>query len=97
MKLYVRNNLYFIVDQYQKDMCFYNEDTYYYYNIDLDRILLYKSNNKYFIRHRHSNKLDILPLHLKINNFYYEIHDYNKSGRIMFIENSDDGSFQKPR
>ena len=49
MKLYVRNKSYFIVDQYQKDTCFYDEDAYYHYHIDVDRILLHKSSNKYFI------------------------------------------------
>ena len=42
MKLYVRNKSYFIVDQYQKDTCFYDEDAYYHYDIDVDRILLHK-------------------------------------------------------
>ena len=42
MKLYVGNELYFIVDQYQKDTCFYAEDAYYFFDIDVDRILLHK-------------------------------------------------------
>ena len=42
MKLYVRNESYFILDQYQKDTCFYDEDEYYHYDIDIDRILLHK-------------------------------------------------------
>ena len=50
MKLYVRNVSYFIVDQYQKSTCFYAEDAYYYYDVDVDRILLHKeSENEYFI------------------------------------------------
>ena len=50
MKLYVRNKLYFIVDQYQKDTCFYEEDAYYHYDIGVDRILLHKrSDNKYLL------------------------------------------------
>ena len=98
MKLYVRNKLYFIVDQYQKDTCFYEEDAYYHYDIGVDRILLHKrSDNKYFIRYRHSNRMDILPLQLKLKNFYFEIHDYNKGGRIIYIENSDDEFFQTIR
>ena len=28
IKLYIRNKSYFIVDQYQKDTCFYDEDAY---------------------------------------------------------------------
>ena len=42
MKLHVRNKSYFIVDQYQKHTCFYDEDAYYHYDIDADRILLHK-------------------------------------------------------
>ena len=84
MKLYVRNESYFIVDQYQKDTCFYDEDAYYHYDIDIDRILLHqKKDNKYFIRYRHSNEMDIFPLQLKIKNFYFEMHDHNKGGRIV--------------
>ena len=95
MRLYVRNKLHFIVDQYQKDTYFYDEDAYYHYDTDVDRILLHKkSNNKCFTRYRHSNKMDILPLQLKINNFYYEIHEQNKGGKIIYIENSDDDFFQ---
>ena len=40
-KKYVKNKLFFIVDEYQKDMCFYDEDSYY-YDIDADRVLLFK-------------------------------------------------------
>ena len=41
--------------------------------------------------------MDILPLQLKLKNFYFEIHDYNKGGRIIYIENSDDEFFQTIR
>ena len=98
MKLYVRNKLYFIVDHYQKETCFYDEDAYYHYDIDVDRILLHKkSDKKHFIRYRHSNQMEILPLQIKIKNFYYEIHDHNKGDKIIYIENSDDGFFQTIR
>ena len=53
-----------------------------------------KVTKKHFIRYRHSNQMDILPLQLKMKNFYYEIHDHNKGGKIIYIENSDDGFFQ---
>ena len=36
LKFFVSNESYFIVGQYQKDTCFYDED------IDVDRISLYK-------------------------------------------------------
>ena len=98
IRLYVRNKSYFIVDQYQKDMCFYDEDAYYYYDIDVDRILLFKkSDNKYFIRYKHSNKMDIVPLQLKIKNFYYEIHDDDGYNERIYIENSNKRFFDKIR
>ena len=53
-----------------------------------------KVTKKHFIRYRHSNQMDVLPLQLKMKNFYYEIHDHNKGGKIIYIENSDDGFFQ---
>ena len=91
LKFYVSNELYFIVDQYQKDTCFYDEDAYYYYyDIDVDRTSLCKeSDNEYFVRYNHSNKMDILPLQLKIKNFYYEIRDYDNGDKMIYIENSN--------
>ena len=65
-----RNKSYFIVDQYQKDTCFYVEDAYYHYDIDVDIISLFKqSKNKYFIKYYDVNKMEFVPLQLKINNF----------------------------
>ena len=46
MNLYVGNELYFIVDQYQKDTCSYVEDAYCYFHIDVDRILLHKKKQQ---------------------------------------------------
>ena len=81
-----------------KNTIFDYEDAYYHYDLDVHRILLFKqSNNKYFIRYKHSNKMDILPLQLKIKNFYYEIQDYNKGDNIIYIENSDEGFFETMR
>ena len=64
IELYKGSGSYFIEDQYQKDnsfdckdnnfackdTIFDYEDAYYCYDIDVDRILLFKSGNKYFIR-----------------------------------------------
>ena len=36
-----------------------------------------------------------MPLQLKIKIFYFEIKKYNNSNNIIFIENSDEGFFQK--
>ena len=96
---YVSNESYFIVDQYQTDTCFCDEDAYYYYYyIDVDRISLCKeSDNEYFVRYNHSNKMDILPLQLKIKNFYYEIRDYNNGDKTTYTENSNKEFFKKMR
>ena len=33
--------------------------------------------------------MDIVPLQLKIMNFFYEVCDYNSGGKVIYIENSD--------
>ena len=55
------------------------EDSYNYYDIDVDKILLIKNSyNKYFIRYNDVNKMMIVPLQLKINNSYNEINAFKK-------------------
>ena len=94
----VRNESYFFVDKYQKDTCFFDEDAYYYYDIDVDRILLFKkSDNKYFIRCEDLNKMNIVPLQLQIKHFYDEIHDDDGYNERIYIENSDKRFFEKIR
>ena len=54
-------------------------DSYNYYYIDVDEILLFKkSDNEYIIRYNHVNKMMIVPLHLRINNSYNEIDAFKK-------------------
>ena len=78
-------------------MCIYYEDACY-HDFDVDRLLLRKTkDDEYFIRYKHSNKMDILPSQLRIKNFYYEIHDFNNGDEIMYIENSNDWFFQTIR
>ena len=84
------NESHFIKEQYQKDAYFDYEDAYYYYDIGVDKILLFKkSGDEYFIRYEDLNKTNIMTLQLKINNFLYEICAYNNGDKIMYIENSD--------
>ena len=93
-----RNKSYFTVDQYQKDTCFYDEDAYYHYDIDVDKISLFKqSKNKYFINYYDANKMEFVPLQLKTNNFYYEIHDDDGYNKRIYIENSGEEFFEKMR
>ena len=33
--------------------------------------------------------MDIVPLQLKIKDFYYEIQNYNNGDNIIYIENND--------
>ena len=48
-------------------------DSYNYYDIDIDKILLFKKcDNEYIIRYNDVNKMTIVPLQLKINNSYNE-------------------------
>ena len=54
-------------------------DSYNYYDIDVDKILLLKkSDNEYIIRYNDVNKMMIVPLQLKINNSYNEINAFKK-------------------
>ena len=39
--------------------------------------------------------MDIMPLQLKTKHFYYEMKKYNNSDKIIYIENCDEGFFQK--
>ena len=55
------------------------KDPYNYYDIDVDKILLYKKNdNEYIIRYNDVKKMMIVLLQLKINNSYYEINAFKK-------------------
>ena len=85
-RLYVRNILYFIVDEYQKDTCFYDENACY-YDIDVDRIPLFKQcDNKFLIGYEDLNKMNIVPLQLKIKNFCYEIHDDDGYNEMIYMK-----------
>ena len=54
------------------NISFRYEDSYIYYNIDVDKILLLKKgDNEYFARYNNVNKKKIIPLQLKINNFSF--------------------------
>ena len=62
---------YTMVDLYLDDKFFGYKDSYNYYDIDVNKILLFKkSNNEYIIRYNDVNKMTIVPLQLKIKNFF---------------------------
>ena len=59
-----------MVDLYLNDRFFGYKDSYNYYDIDVDKILLFqKGNNEYIIRYNNVNKMTVVPLQLKNNNF----------------------------
>ena len=90
ISLHKRNGLYFIKDQYRKDTFFEYEEAYNYYDIDVDKTVLFKqSDNEYFIGYNVFNKMEVVPLQLKIKDFYGELKKIRKNGRVMFIDNND--------
>ena len=57
-----------MVDLYLNGRFLGYKDFYNYYDIDVDKILLYKkSDNEYIIEYNDVNKMMIVPLQLKIN------------------------------
>ena len=89
---------YIMVDVYLYGRFFEYEDSYNYYDIDVDKILVYKqSNNEYFIRYNDVNKMDVVPLQLRINNFYCEIYEAKNNDTIMLIKSDDKELFRKIR
>ena len=66
-----QDELYTMVDLYLNNRFFGYKDSYNYYDIDVNKILLFKkSNNEYIIRYNDVNKMTIVPLQLKIKNFF---------------------------
>ena len=93
-----QDNSYTMVDLYLHNRFFGYKDSYNYYDIDVDKILLFKkSNNEYIIRYNDVNKIMIVPLQLKINNSYNEINTLANNNRVMFIYNDDKEFFRKCR
>ena len=71
------------------------KDSYNYYDINVDKILLFKkSDNEYIIRYNDVNKMMIVPLQLKINNSYNEINAFKKN-KVTHIYNDDKEFFRK--
>ena len=94
IKLYKRIGIYFIKDQYRKDTYFEYEDAYNCYDIDADKIVLFKqSDNEYFIRYSDFNKMGIVPFQLKIKDFYGELKTFTNNDSVMFIHNNDKEHF----
>ena len=75
------------------------KDSYNYYDIDIDKILLFvKSDNEYIIRYNDVNKKKIVPLQLKIKNFSFgELHIFTKNITLVPIYSNDKELFRKCR
>ena len=87
---------YTMVDQYINNRYLKYIDSYNYYDIAVDKILSFKKSDKeYIIRYKDVNKMMIVPLQLKINNYYNEINALPNNNRVVFIYNDDKELFRK--
>ena len=87
---------YTMVDLYLNDRFLGYKDSYNYYDIDVDKILLFKkSNNEYIIRYNDVNKMIIAPVQLKIKNSYNELNTFANNNSVMLIYNDDNEFFRK--
>ena len=87
---------YTMVDLYLNNRFLGYKDSYNYYDIDVDKILLFKkSNNEYIIRYNDVNKIMIVPLRLKRNYFYNKMNAFKKNNKVVFIYNDDKEFFRK--
>ena len=80
------------------NISFSYENSYNYYDIDVDKILLLKkSDNEYFIRYNDVNKNKIVPLQLKIENYFFGELDVNYYTADIIVEGNDKERFIKCR
>ena len=96
----IQDKSYTITDLYlNHNISFGYEDSYNYYDIDVDKILLLKkSRNEYFVRYNDINKKKIAPLQLKTDNFYLcELHMSTSGITLVPIESDDEECFIKCR
>ena len=83
---------------YLNNRFFGYKDSCNYYDIDVDKILLFKkSNNEYIIRYNDVNKMTIVPLQLKIKNFFGKVHTYTNNNTVTPIHNDDKQLLRKCR
>ena len=89
---------YIMVDLYLNDTFLGYKDFYNYYDIDVNKVLLFKkSDNEYIIRYKDVNILIIGPLQLKIDNFCIEICKNANNNIIAYIYGDDKKLFKKCR
>ena len=91
---------YTMVDIYLNDRFLGQKDSYNYYDIDVHKILLFKkSNNEFIIRYNDVYYAKIIPLQLRIDNFYGDIQvdTYSNNNRVMSIFSDDKEIYKKCR
>ena len=78
---------YYIADLYFMLTSYYEyEDSYNYYDVDVDKILPQKkSDNEYVIRYTDLNRMKFLSLKLKIKNFFGKLSTFRSNDRVIFI------------
>ena len=74
-----------MVDLYLNNNIFFGyRDSYNYYHIDFDNILLFKkSDNEFIVRYNDVNKMAIIPRQLKIKNSVSKVYTYAKNNRVF--------------
>ena len=78
-ELYLHHNIFF---EY--------EDSDNYYDIDVNKILLFVSADEYIIRYNDVNKKKIVPLQLKMKNFSLgELHMFTNNIALVPIDSDD--------
>ena len=86
VKSYIMTDLYL-----NQNISFRYEDSYNYYDIDVNKIiLLKKSPNEYVIRYNDINKKKIVPLQVKIENFNLRELHMSISSITLVPTKSDD-------
>ena len=91
---------YTMVDLYLNDRFLGYKDSYNYYDIDVHKILLFKkSDNEFIIRYNDVYYAKIIPLQLRIDNFYGDIQvdTYSNNNRIMSVFSDNKEIFKKCR
>ena len=89
---------YNMVDLYLYDRFFGYKNSYNYYDIDVDKILVYtKSNNEYVIRYNDVYKRNVVPLQLKIKNCNDIIHKLKDNNTLILIKSNYKELFSKIR
>ena len=59
--------------------------------------MLKQTDNEYFIRYIDLNKVEFVPLQLKIKNFYDGLYTFTNNDKVLFIENDNEELFKKLR